>query len=70
MSAMANDPARARAELFTYAGLDIGVDSLVGHFDLDGRAFTEVVSFEGAGDLTGPSAANVARLWYLSLIHI
>jgi hypothetical protein len=65
MSAMANDPARARAELFTYVGLDIGVDSLVGHFDLDGRAFTEVVSFEGAGDLTGPSAANVARLWYL-----
>jgi hypothetical protein len=65
MSAMANDPARTRAELFTYAGLDVGNDSLVAHFDLDGRAFTETVTFEGAGPLTSEGATNVARLWYL-----
>jgi hypothetical protein len=65
MSAMANDPARARAELFTYTGLDVEGDALVGHFDLDGRAFTEVVTFEGAGPLTSAAATNVARLWYL-----
>jgi hypothetical protein len=65
MNAMAKDPAPTRAELFTYAGLDVSADSLVAHYDLDGRKFSEAVTFEGAGDLTDPAATAVAELWYL-----
>ena len=65
MSVMANDHQRGRAELFTFAGLHVSADSLVAHYDLDGRPFTEVVTFEGAGELTAPAATAVAQLWYL-----
>lgn len=59
------DLAMARAELFSYVGLDVNADSLVAHFELDGRAFSEVVTFEGVGPLTSPAVTAVAQLWYL-----
>jgi hypothetical protein len=62
---MIADPATARAELFSYVGLDVTEDSLVGHYELDGRAFREVVTFEGVGPLTEPAVSAVAHLWYL-----
>ena len=62
---MADDDVSARAEHFTYVGLDVSRDTLVAHYDLDGRAFAELVTFEGAGDLTAPAAAAIAQLWYL-----
>ncbi len=48
-----------------YVGLDIEPTRLSAHYDLDGRAFTEVVTFEGTGDLTGESTRAIATLWYL-----
>jgi len=59
------DLATARAELFSYVGLDVGADSLVAHYELDGRAFSEVVTFDGVGPLTTPAITAVAQLWYL-----
>jgi hypothetical protein len=55
----------ARGERFTYAGLDVLDDALVGHFELDGRSFSEVVTFEGVGPLTTPATTAVANLWYV-----
>jgi hypothetical protein len=55
----------ARGELFTYVGLDVSDTSLTAHFDLDGREFTEVATFEGVGPLTAPAPRAVANLWYL-----
>jgi hypothetical protein len=54
-----------RAELFRYVGLDVGDDTLCGHFELDGRHFIEEVTFENAGSLRRPAVAAVAELWYL-----
>ena len=48
-----------------YVGLDVEPARLRAHYDLDGRAFTEVVTLEGTGDLTGASARAIATLWYL-----
>jgi hypothetical protein len=56
---------RERAELFSYVGLDVTRDSLVGHYELDGRPFTEVVTFEDVGHLTTAPVTSVAQLWYL-----
>jgi hypothetical protein len=55
----------ARAERFTYVALDVLDDTLVGHFELDGRTFREVATFEGVGPLTTPAATAVANLWYV-----
>ena len=54
-----------RAELFRYVGLDVTTDTLTGHYELDGRAFEETVTFEGIGPLTTPAVRSVAQLWYL-----
>ena len=54
-----------RAGTFRYVGLDVGADRLIGHYDLDGRAFREVITFAGVGDLTGAATHNLATLWYL-----
>ena len=54
-----------RADLFSYVGLDVDAQRLVGHFELDGRRFTETVDFADAGDLTAPAATALAHLWYL-----
>jgi len=56
---------RARAQLFRYAGLDVHPDALIGHYELDGRSFEEIVTFEGTGPLTTPALTAVAHLWYL-----
>ena len=56
---------RERAELFSYVGLDVTRDSLVGHYELDGRPFTEVVTFDDVGHLTTAPVTAVAQLWYL-----
>ena len=53
-----------RAARFTYRGLDVDGDSLRGHYDLDGTAFTEVVRLPGA-DLSSPASRAIAELWYL-----
>ena len=54
-----------RADLFRYTGLEVDADRLVGHWDLDGRAFAEAVEFEGVGDLRETGAGELAHLWYL-----
>jgi hypothetical protein len=54
-----------RAELFTYVGLDVGERTLVGHYELDGRAFSETATFDDVGPLTTPTAIAVANLWYV-----
>ena len=51
---------KTRAELFSYAGLDVSADSLRGHYELDGRHFSEVVIFEGVGPLSTPAVRAVA----------
>jgi hypothetical protein len=56
---------KTRAELFSYAGLDVSADSLRGHYLLDGRPFSEIVAFEGVGPLSTPAVHAVANLWYL-----
>lgn len=55
----------ARGELFTYVGLDVADTSLTAHFELDGREFREVATFEGVGPLTTPASQAAANLWYL-----
>ncbi|MHB8333995.1 MAG: hypothetical protein ACYDEH_03705 [Acidimicrobiales bacterium] len=54
-----------RPGTFRYVGLDVEPTRLSAHYDLDGRTFTEVVAFEGTGDLTGESTRAIAVLWYL-----
>ncbi len=55
---------RARADLFTYSGLEVAGATLTGHYRLDDVDFTETVTFEGCGDLDDAAVA-VAQLWYL-----
>jgi UDP-N-acetyl-alpha-D-muramoyl-L-alanyl-L-glutamate epimerase len=62
---MMRESAKARAESFRYAGLEVGRDSLSAHYELDGRPFHETVSFEGVGRLDEPAPRAVAALWYL-----
>ncbi|MDH2904702.1 MAG: hypothetical protein PXZ08_12265 [Actinomycetota bacterium] len=54
-----------RAEQFRYVGLEVGEDSLVGHYELDGRHFAERVAFENVDTLRRPVLVAVAQLWYL-----
>lgn len=56
---------KTRAELFRYAGLEVTDDSLTGHYELDGRPFSETVTFEGVGSLATPAVRAAAELWYL-----
>lgn len=62
---MTDRSSRVRAEVFTYAGLEIGRDTLRGRYLLDGRPFEESVAFDGTGRLDRPEVAAVAELWYL-----
>ncbi|MFI5035895.1 MAG: hypothetical protein ACHQFZ_06800 [Acidimicrobiales bacterium] len=61
---MTDASAPPRAQHFRYAGLDVAGARLAGHYELDGRPFTEVVTFEGLDDLDAAASA-VATLWYL-----
>ncbi len=54
-----------RARRFAYVGLDVGEDSLTGHYELDGRPFRETVTFEGAGSLRSAPARALAQVWSL-----
>ena len=54
-----------RAETFRYVGLEVDADALRGHYELDGRHFVEVVTFENTGPLRRPALVAVAQLWYL-----
>ena len=54
-----------RAEIFRYVGLEVDDDALRGHYELDGRHFVEVVTFENVGSLRRPALVAVAELWYL-----
>jgi hypothetical protein len=56
---------KTRARLFRYVGLEIGEDSLTGHYELDGRPFCETVTFEGVPSLSTPAVRSVGELWYL-----
>lgn len=56
---------KQRAELFHYVGLDVAPDTLRAHYDLDGRAFVETVTFEGVTTLEAPAVVALAQLWYL-----
>ncbi len=54
-----------RADVFRYEGLDVDEDTLVGHYELDGRHFTERVVFENVASLRRPELHALAHLWYL-----
>ena len=56
---------KTRAALFTYSGLDVNASTLVGHYELDGRHFSETVTFEGIDRLATPVTTALAHLWYL-----
>ena len=56
---------KERATLFRYVGLEISDDTLIGHYDLDGRDFEESVTFDNVGPLTRPAVRAIAELWYL-----
>ncbi len=56
---------KQRAELFRYVGLDVSPDTLSAHYELDGRAFVETVTFEGVNSLEAPAVVALAQLWYL-----
>jgi hypothetical protein len=54
-----------RADVFRYAGLEVSDDTLTGHYELDGRHFSEVVTFDGVSSLRRPALIGVGELWYL-----
>jgi UDP-N-acetyl-alpha-D-muramoyl-L-alanyl-L-glutamate epimerase len=54
-----------RAEIFRYVGLEVSDDTLTGHYELDGRHFSEEVTFENVTSLRRPAITAVAQLWYL-----
>jgi hypothetical protein len=56
---------KQRAELFRYVALEVTPDSLTGHYELDGRAFVETVTFDGLNSLESPAVVSLAELWYL-----
>ncbi|MHB8378541.1 MAG: hypothetical protein ACYDB2_01305 [Acidimicrobiales bacterium] len=58
-------PARQRAEVFRYVALEMTETTLTGTYDLDGRTFVEVVTFEGVDSLLSPSVQAAAQLWFL-----
>jgi UDP-N-acetyl-alpha-D-muramoyl-L-alanyl-L-glutamate epimerase len=61
---MTDASAARRAQIFRYRGLHVDGPRLTGRYELDGRPFTEVVTFEGV-DALDEAALAVARLWYL-----
>jgi hypothetical protein len=56
---------KQRAALFRYDGLQVFDTSLEAHYELDGRAFTETIAFDGVRGLDHPAAHSIAELWYL-----
>jgi len=58
-------PVKRRAELFRYAGLEVARASLRAHYELDGVAFEEMITFEGVESLDQPVTRSLAELWYL-----
>jgi hypothetical protein len=62
---MTETAVRQRATSLRYDGLEVFGDSLVAHYDLDGRTFQETVVFEGVATLQRPEVVALAQLWYL-----
>jgi hypothetical protein len=58
-------PARRRAEVFRYVGLELTETTLTGMYELDGRVFVESVTFEGVDSLLTPGVKAAAELWFL-----
>ncbi len=54
-----------RADLFRYVGLEIDGLTLRATYELDGRSFVEMVTFDGVDTLEGPGVRAVAELWFL-----
>lgn len=54
-----------RGERFTYVSVDLAGGQLTCRYDLDGTAFTEVLTLDDGADLTLPGAAEAARLYFL-----
>lgn len=54
-----------RADLFRYVGLEIDGRTLRATYELDGRRFVEIVTFDGVDTLEGPGVRAVAELWFL-----
>jgi UDP-N-acetyl-alpha-D-muramoyl-L-alanyl-L-glutamate epimerase len=54
-----------RAEIFRYVGLEIEGSTLRATYELDGRPFEEIVTFEGVETLEIPGVRAVAELWFL-----
>ena len=54
-----------RADWFRFSGLEVADATLRGHYELDGRHFSEEIVFEGVDTLRRPALVAVAELWYL-----
>jgi hypothetical protein len=54
-----------RADLFRYVGLEIDGLTLRATYELDGRSFVEMVTFDGVDTLEVPGVRAVAELWFL-----
>jgi len=54
-----------RGDHFFYRELVVEDNVLRAHYDVDGRAFVEEVTFSNAGSLDQPGVRAVAELWYL-----
>jgi hypothetical protein len=67
MKGVMNEPKLAgrRTEIFRYVGLEMTETTLTGTYELDGRTFVEVVTFEGVDTLLRPGVKDVAELWFL-----
>jgi hypothetical protein len=62
---MNETPTPQRAELFRYVDLEIDQTTLRATYELDGRVFSESVTFEGVDLLASPAAGALASLWFL-----
>jgi hypothetical protein len=65
MASMPGRSAIERANRFTYVGLEVNQDHVVGHYDLDGRHFVERVEFEATGPPNVPGVEGILAVWYL-----
>jgi len=54
-----------RAAQFSYVGLEVNAETIVGHYDLDGERFRETVLLENPGGQNAAGVAALAELWYL-----
>ena len=59
-----------RADWFRFSGLEVADATLRGHYELDGRHFSEEIVFEGVDTLRRPALVAVAALPVVLWFHV